>query len=137
MAWKRQILVVANVTAGSDDLIDLLAQRAEAAETEFTLLCPATRVAGDGTAAARANLEAARERMTGLGLSVTEARVGVADPFEAVLQVYDPREFDEIVVSTLPHESSRWLALDAPRRIQRRTGASVTHLAGSRAKTFC
>lgn len=137
MSWRRHILVVANVTATSDELLSVLSQRAETEPTAFTLVCPATRrFTGEGTAEAAANCEDAAVRMRELGLVVTDGRVGVADPFEAAVQVYDPREYDEIIVSTLPSASSRWLALDAPRRIQRYTGAPVTHVAGTVSKTF-
>ena len=38
--------------------------------------------------------------------------------------------FDGIVVSTLPHSVSKWLRMDAPNRIERRSGLPVRHVIG-------
>ena len=42
MAWEFSLLVVANVTAESDELIDCLRDRAEQGACRFTLVMPAT-----------------------------------------------------------------------------------------------
>ena len=42
MAWKFSVLVVANVTAASDELLAALKNRAEHRECGFTVLVPAT-----------------------------------------------------------------------------------------------
>ena len=46
MDWKASVLVVANVTAASDELLAALRERVEKRPAEFTLLLPAT---GAGT----------------------------------------------------------------------------------------
>jgi hypothetical protein len=38
------------------------------------------------------------------------------------------KDFDEIVVSTLPRHVSKWLKLDLPHRVGRATGKPVTHV---------
>ena len=38
MPWTTSVLVVANVTAGSDELLEALRSRAEQGPTRFTLL---------------------------------------------------------------------------------------------------
>ena len=124
MPWTTSVLVVANVTAGSDELLEALCARAELGPTRFTLLVPAPR--GD-RAGARSVLDAALERMNEAGLSAG-GMIGDADPIAAVHEAWDPREYDEIVVSTLPTDASRWLALDLPHRIERMTGVRVTHV---------
>ena len=45
MAWEFSLLVVANVTAESDELIDCLRDRAEQGACRFTLVMPATGAA--------------------------------------------------------------------------------------------
>jgi hypothetical protein len=45
-----------------------------------------------------------------------------------VLEIWDPLQFDEIVVSTLPGHASDWLRWDVPHRIARATDAQVTHI---------
>jgi hypothetical protein len=132
--WKRNILVVASETASSPEFLDALSERAREQPTAFSLVCP---VAPSGGVRDQADLDAVVERMREEGLEVALATLGPANPCEAVEDVYDRREHDEIIVSTLPPGSSRWLALGAPQQIQRRTGATVRHLVGSGSRTFC
>jgi hypothetical protein len=124
MAWKTSVLVVANVTAASDELIAALRERSDRGPAEFTLLIPAT--AGE-RAAARAALDRALERMRAAGLEVSGS-VGDPDPVVAVHEAWDPRRFDEVIVSTLPTGASRWLQIDLPHRIERLTDAPVHHV---------
>ena len=46
----------------------------------------------------------------------------------ALHEVWDPRQFDEIVISTLPTGVSRWFELHLPRRVEKLTGVSVEHV---------
>jgi hypothetical protein len=123
---KQKILVVANRTADSPDLIAALRRRAEGSPASFTLLVPAVphglswaadMKAGWGDAVARA--ERAAARIAGEGLELEETIVGDPDPFAAVGDVIHAREFDEVVVSVLPRTISRWLALGLPARLRR------------------
>jgi hypothetical protein len=126
MAFKKNILVIANVTATSDELCSHLIERAEHDLAAFTILVPATSTAG-GPAAAQEKLEAAVARLRGAGLEA-EGWVGHRDPIVAVSEAWDPRRYDEIVLSTLPIGASRWLHAGLPERISRLTGALVTHI---------
>jgi GABA permease len=123
MAWRRSFLVVANVTATSDELIEALKARAPA---EFTLVIPATPFVG-GRDAAIAKLEEALEQLRAAGLEA-QGSVGTADPILAVTDAWDPKRYDEIVVSTLPARVSKWLNAGLPERIGRLTDAPVTHV---------
>lgn len=127
MPWKYSVLVIANVTAGSDELLDALRRRAEDTAVRFTLLVPATGGGRGGREAGEARLELALERMHGAGLEVN-GRVGDSDPLAAVYDVWDPRTWDEIIVATLSGDASRWLEIDLPRRVERITGMPVTHV---------
>jgi hypothetical protein len=122
MAWEFSLLVVANVTAGSDELLECLHERADQGACRFTLVMPASG------SAARARLDHALERMRESGLDNVEGRVGDPDPVVAVMDVWDPMKFDEIIVSTLPTGSSRWLGVDLPRRLQKLTSVPVRHV---------
>lgn len=133
MAWKDSVLVVANVTADSDELVQALQERAEQGPTQFTLLVPAAGPVPTGRDAAKRQLEAALARLREAGLEV-EGRVGDQDPLCAVQDAWDPTAFDEIVVSTLPTHASKWLLVDLPHRIERLTGVQVTHVAAAEKK---
>jgi hypothetical protein len=123
MAWKRNVLVVANQTAGSDDVIARLQQ---VQPGQVTLLVPATHSAGGREAATRA-LEEALRRFREAGLEA-EGTIGDDDACLAVSEIWDPRRFDEIIVCTLPLGSSKWLHAGLPERIGKLTGAPVTHV---------
>jgi hypothetical protein len=126
---KRNILVVTNITATSQELHGALVARSERGAAAFTLIVPATPFGG-GRAAARAQLTQALERLRTAGLEA-DGSVGAGDPISAVNEVWDPQRFDEIVVSTLPMRVSRWLNAGLPERIERLTGAPVTHVVSS------
>jgi hypothetical protein len=129
MTWKRAVLVVANVTATSDELLNAMLARAQAGEAAFTLIVPATPFGG-GRAAAQAKVDDALERLRAAGLEV-EGGVGDGDPIVAVTEAWDPKRYDEIMISTLPSALSKWLQTDLPHRVEKITGAPVTHVLAS------
>ena len=127
MAWQYEILVVANVTADSDELIEALRERAERDRCHFVLLVPAPAAGREGREAAERRIEAALERMRSAGVEV-DGKAGDHDALSAVREAWDPARFDEIVVSTLPTGSSKWLQVDLPHRIEQLTDAPVRHV---------
>lgn len=123
---KQKILVVANRTADSPDLIEALHEKARRSPVSLTLLVPAVphglawaadMKAGWSEAVGRAERAAVQIRQDGLELE--EVIVGDPDPFAAVGDALHAREFDEVVVSVLPRAISRWLALGLPARLRR------------------
>lgn len=126
MAWKRNILVVANVTATSSELVGELARRATREPISFTLVVPATTFGGGRTAAADM-LSAALARLREAGLEA-DGHVGAPDPIVAVTDAWDPKRYDEIIVSTLPSKVSKWMHAGLPERIGKLTGAHVSHV---------
>jgi len=123
---RQKVLVVANRTADSPDLIEALCRRAAEGPTSFTLLVPAVphglawaadMKAGWSEAALRA--ERAGGHMRRQGLELEEVIVGDPDPFAAVGDVLHARQFDAILVSTLPRTISGWLAMRLPARLRR------------------
>lgn len=127
MAWKVKVLVVANQTAASDELLAALSARAEQGPVQITLLVPATGGGPAGKASAEAKRVEALGRFSAAGLEATGV-VGDADPVIAVHETWDPRAYDEVLVSTLPGGSSRWVQADLPHRVARLTGVPVTHV---------
>lgn len=125
MSWTTSVLVVANVTAGSDELLEAMKARAAKGPTRFTLLVPMRNVAR--LPAADHPLDTALARMRDAALDV-ERVVADSDPILAVSETFDPRRHDEIIVSTLPVGASKWLQTDLPHRVARMTSAPVTHV---------
>jgi len=135
------ILVVANRTAESPELLEALKRRAAEGDAVFSLLVPATphgvAWAADmhsGGGEAEQHMENAVERMRAEGLEVSAGKVGDPDPVAAVQDEVNFTKYDEIVVSTLPGGISKWLKLDLPHRVERSTGLPVTHVSASEVK---
>jgi hypothetical protein len=127
-----RILVVANKTAESQDLLDAL--KAKGTEHEYVLVVPAgggaLEKAADPDAArdhTQPHLEAALEKMRAEGFTV-EGSVGDSDPVAAVQDAANFGTFDEVIISTLPTRASKWMKLDLPSKAQRATGLPVTHV---------
>lgn len=120
--YRLKLLVVANQTVDSDELYDALRQRAEKGPIGVTLLVPQDQQTGLG-----ARVNHALERLHGAGLEA-EAMLGDVDPACAVIEAWDPSRWDEILVSTLPSGTSRWLRIDLPHRIARAVDAPVHHV---------
>jgi hypothetical protein len=132
MPWNTNLLVVANHTVESEELLQTLRARALAGPIRVTLVAPAE--AGRVPSARR--LERALERLQAEDIDAVGV-VGHPDPLVAVQEVWDPRRFDEVIVATLPSDVSRWMKFDLPRRVERFTGALVTHVvAGGPLRTY-
>jgi hypothetical protein len=121
------VLVVANLTAGSSHLLEALKARAERSPIRITLVMPAQGPGLGGREAVRERLEQALGGMREAGLEADGA-IGDADPMEAVAECFDPSRHDEAIVCTLPGRSSKWLQHDFPHRVARFTGVPVTHV---------
>lgn len=126
MTWTKKILIVANITATSHELDAALRAQAAREPSTFHLIVPATPLAG-GRAAARERLRAVVERLRARGLQV-DGEVGDCDPLVAVMEAWDPKLYDTIMVSTLPMRVSKWLHRGLPERIAHVTGAPVSHV---------
>jgi hypothetical protein len=130
LAPVSNILVVANRTALSAGLAEALHGRLRDGPATFTLVVPLGRAPD----AQRTAQELASHLRAG-GLDV-RAQAGDSDPLRAVLEIYSPAEFDEIIVSTLPAWNSRWMKSGLPQRIERHTGALVRHVEARESATL-
>jgi hypothetical protein len=139
MADKARVLVVANRTAESPELLDALRSRVVHGPCEFTLLVPSTAhglawAADPGEAGheeAERHRHAFLEQLREGGLNVADAKVGDGDPLAAICDECNFTDYDELIVSTLPLKISKWLHLDLPRKAEAATGLPTTHVVGS------
>jgi hypothetical protein len=143
MAEKAKVLVVANQTAESEELLAALKARADQGPVEFTVLVPATphgvAWAADmfaGEKEADYHRDAMVERFRSIGLDVSEAKVGDPDALAAICDEVNLSEggYEQLIVSTLPKKISKWLHLDLPRKAEAATGVPVLHITARAAK---
>jgi hypothetical protein len=120
------VLVVANLTAASPELVETLVARGQHDPAAFTLLVPASSDAG-GWDAARDRLDEALTDLRAEGLDV-KGRIGCGDPVLAVFDEWDPTRYGELILSTLPPRASDWVDAEVPERVERLTAARVTHI---------
>jgi hypothetical protein len=125
MAWCS-VLVVANVTADSDELIAALRARAGTGQVHAHLVVPIGG-AGPDREAGEQQLERGLDRLASEGIEA-QGQIVRGDPVEAVHEVWDAAAFDEIVISTLPIGVSKWLRIGVPQRLAKLTGAQVEHV---------
>lgn len=131
----KRVLVVANRTAASEPLQEVVRRMAAEGATAFHLVAPATATGlsrllnpeqtdheelTQRLHAARVQLERAA------GVPVT-GEVGSADPLAAIEDAVNSGEWSALVISTLPRRLSRWLHLDLPHKAAG-LGLPVTHV---------
>jgi hypothetical protein len=119
------VLVVANRTVVSEELLDRVRQRAAEGPASFLLLVPAGHHGEDEAADRRLRL--ALTELRGEGIDA-HGQVGHPDPFTAAIQATDDERIDEIIVSTFPGERSGWLRRDLVARLRKETGLVVQHV---------
>jgi hypothetical protein len=120
------VLVVADRTAASPALLDAIRERVARGAARFHLLVPNPAEHAELTDAARRKDVSAGEQVLALALPLIDAASGSRadgsvslrhDPMDAIEDALRGDEFDEIILSTLPHSVSRWLHIDLPHRV--------------------
>ena len=130
-----KVLVLANETIGGEKLLDAVRERAARGDdVEFFVVVPQTRprhgnvIYDDAVRdSAQVRVDLALEFMHAEGIAGS-GEVGDADPLNAAKDAIAEHAIDEILVSTLPAQSSGWLRRDLPERLQEETGLPVQHV---------
>jgi hypothetical protein len=128
-----KILVLANETIGGEKLLEaILARKGDG--VSFHVVVPQTRprhgnVIYDEVVrdSAQVRVDLAREWMRENGIA-SGGEVGDGDPFLAAQDAIHAEGIDEVIISTLPAESSGWLRRDLPERLREQTGLPVEHV---------
>jgi hypothetical protein len=121
----RRLLIVANETVAGRELLEAIERRAGDGALDVTVLCPISEPRGSYVVDPDAARAAASERLEGtlraLRDNGIEARGFVVDagPFDAVRDHVAHEAPDEVIVSTYPRQTSRWLRKDVVEQIRR------------------
>ena len=110
----RHILVVANETAVSRSLVDLLVKKAADSPVRVTVLAPVSQPRqgyvvyyDTRRAAARRRLDRTLDRLREAGVPA-DGVVVEADPVSALRDATDQLQPDELIVSTHPQKQAGW-----------------------------
>jgi hypothetical protein len=122
---EKNVLVLANETVISSELLDRIRERAKRGPASFLVVAPQSDHV--------ATLEADRRLRRALSLLRTEGidahgQVVDPDPFTAALNAVHDERVDEIIVSTFPQARSGWLRRDLLERLRTETGLPVDHV---------
>jgi hypothetical protein len=121
----RNVLVIANQTVVSPELLDRI--RARAAEGDASFLIVAPQSDGEEHDEADRRIRRALSELRGEGIDA-HGQVVHPDPYTAALQAVHDERVDEIIVSTFPGERSGWLRRDLVERLKKDTGLPVDHV---------
>jgi GABA permease len=122
---ETNVLVVANQTVVSDELLERIRKRAAAGPVSFLIVAPQSDTEAEADADRR--LRRALTELRGEGIDA-HGQVVHPDPYTAARQAVHDESIDEIIVSTFPGEKSGWLRRDLVQRLRKDTGLPVEHV---------
>jgi hypothetical protein len=120
-------LVAANVTVSSEELSQRLKELAQEGPRRFIAVVPQDAVHGGAVAKAKERLSTLLESLREDGI-VAAGMIGDPDPYTAIMNAVQYFHISEIVISTLPAGSSKWMADKLVERVQAATNKPVEHI---------
>jgi hypothetical protein len=118
-------LVVATQTVNSKDLVDRLAERAKEKPHRYTFICPRSGAISREEVCSR--LAATLAEMYRNGIDATGQPMS-PDPFHAIENAIEHYRIDDILISTLRGEQSKWLQEGLIEKVQALTDKSLEHV---------
>jgi methylmalonyl-CoA mutase cobalamin-binding subunit len=121
----RNVLVIANQTVVSPELLDRIRARAAEGDASFLIVAPQSDSEEHDDADRRLRRALSELRSEGID---AHGQVVHPDPYTAARQAVHDERVDEIIVSTFPGERSGWLRRDLVERLKKDTGLPVDHV---------
>jgi hypothetical protein len=122
---EQNVLVIANETVISKELLDRVRERAASGPASFLLVAPQSSDVASLVAERRLRRALSELRSEGID---AHGQVVHPDPFTAALEATHDERVDEIIVSTFPQARSGWLRRDLIERLRNETGLPVDHV---------
>ncbi len=122
---ERNVLVVANETVISQELLDRVRARAAQGPASFLIVAPQSSDVPSPEAAKRLRRALSELRSEGIE---AHGQVVHPDPFTATMEATNDERVDEIIVSTFPSARSGWMRRDLVGRLRSETGLPVDHV---------
>ena len=122
---QKNVLVIANQTVVSEELLGRIRKRAAQSPVSFLIVSPQSDE--EEHAEADRRLRRALSELLGEGIDA-HGQVVHPDPYAAARQAVNDERVDEIIVSTFPGEKSGWLRRDLVGRLRRDTKLPVEHV---------
>jgi nucleotide-binding universal stress UspA family protein len=135
-AIGMRCLIIANKTLPNRQLAEATRERYTRERCAFYVVVPLDPISHRLTWDEEESIDAARSRLDAFlghlrerGMEA-DGEIGDADPVQALQDVTRRLAIDDIIVSTLPPGTSRWLRVDVPARLRRAAGVPVTVVTG-------
>ena len=119
------MLVVANETVISKELLDRIRARAAKGPASFLIVSPQSSDVPNPEASRRLRRALSELRSQGID---AHGQVVHPDPYTASMEATHDERVDEIIVSTFPHAHSGWLRRDLVERLRSDAGVPVDHV---------
>jgi len=122
---NTNILVLANQTVVSEELLGRIRKRAGQGKAAFLIVAPQGDAEEHDDADRRLRRALTELRSEGIN---AHGQIVHPDPYTAAMHVVNDERVDEIIVSTFPGEKSGWLRRDLVGRLRKDTGLPVDHV---------
>jgi hypothetical protein len=124
-AAEKNVLVLANETILSPELLDRIRARAHQGSASFLIVAPQNDAVAQPEADRRLRRALSVLRVEGIEV---HGQVVHPDPYTAAMNATHDERIDEIIISTFPRERSGWQRRDVVERLRADTNLPVEHV---------